>query len=410
MADKIIFGPWSGGVTADSAVVKAAVQNNHTVRLAMSRNSNLTGAELISPSLMNVAEMMVLTFNPSGLQPDTQYHYALEIDGQLVSAKQGRLHTFPPPAAPASFMFVCAGDADTGSAHEVFSVIRNEQPLFFLHLGDLHYANVNSTVMAKYREAYRQTLTAQTQAALYRDVPLAYVWDDHDYLANNTHGGSPGRRQARLAYQECVPHYPLVEGSGDVAIYQAFTVGRVRFLLTDTRSERDPQDDPGFNKTMLGARQKDWLKNELLLGKERNALVVWVNSVPWIGNREEFADEWFGYPLERDELGQFIDANHIRNLCMLSADAHMLAIDDGSHNHAPLGGGGFPVLQASPLDRRRSEKGGPYSHGSFPKSSGQYGVCKVKDDGGATVQVEWIGKRVGLSQPLVSFSFTAPRP
>jgi alkaline phosphatase D len=212
-----------------------------------------------------------------------------------------------------------------------------------------------------------------------------------------------------MTYQECVPHYPLVEGQGDVAIYQAFTVGRVRFLITDTRSERDPQDDPGFNKTMLGKKQREWLITELGEGKSRYALMVWVNSVPWIGKVEENADEWFGYPNERAALGQFITDEGIDNLCMLSADAHMIAIDDGSNNRSPNGAGRFPVFQASPLDRRRSDKGGPYSHGSFPKSSGQYGVFKVQDDGGASARVEWIGKRVGMSEPLVSFVFTSPR-
>jgi alkaline phosphatase D len=354
--------------------------------------------------------MTVATFQLSGLTPDTQYHYALEIDGALNSASQGRFRTFPPEETPASFMFICAGDAQTGSEHEVFTAIQSEDPLFFLHLGDLHYENVNSRLLEKYRKAYQQTLESRTQATLYRHTPLVYVWDDHDYLANNTHRFTPGRRQARKAYQECVPHYPLVEGAGDVAIYQAFTVGRVRFLLTDTRSERDPQDDDGFAKTMLGARQKQWLKEELRQGKTRYALAVWVNSVPWIGACEEHADEWFGYPQERAELGEFIVNEKIRNVCMLSADAHMLAIDDGSSNHPPNGGGGFPVFQAAPLDRFRSEKGGPYSHGAFPKSSGQYGVFRVEDTGGATVRVEWLGKRLGKSAPLVSLTFTAPRP
>lgn len=405
----IVFGPWSGAVTSNSATIKAAVKNGSTTRLALSRNSDLSAAEIISPRTTINPDMTVVAFDLNGLQPNIQYHYALQINGQIVNEKRGRFRTFPEPDKPASFMFVCAGDADTGSEHEVFEAIRREDPLFFLHLGDLHYANVNSTLMAKYREAYRKTLKSKTQSALYRDTPIVYTWDDHDYIANNTHRLTPGRAQARMTYQECVPHYPLVEGAGDVAIYQAFTVGRVRFLITDTRSERDPQDDPGFNKTMLGKKQREWLLTELREGKSRYALMVWVNSVPWIGKVEENADEWFGYPNERAALGQFITDEDISNLCMLSADAHMIAIDDGSNNRSPNGAGRFPVFHASPLDRRRSDKGGPYSHGFFPKSSGQYGVFKVQDDGGASARVEWIGKRIGMSEPLVSFAFNSPR-
>ncbi|MFN0111577.1 MAG: alkaline phosphatase D family protein [Blastocatellia bacterium] len=404
----ILFGPWSGAVTSNSAVVKVAVEPNRAARLAFSRNSDLTAAQMLSPSGSSLSEMKVVAFNPTGLQPNTQYHYALEIDGKLDGEKRGRFRTFPTEDQPASFMFVCAGDADTGSEHEVFDVIRNEQPLFFLHLGDLHYSDVNSALEAKYRKAYKKAISSKTQSALYRDVALAYVWDDHDYVVNNGHRLTPGRKQARLTYQECVPHYPLVAGTGDVPIYQAFTVGRVRFLLTDTRSERDDSDAPGFNKTILGQAQKQWLKDELRAGKDRYKLMVWVNSVPWIGEPEENADEWFGYTTERSELGQFIITEGIRNVCMLSADAHMLAIDDGRNNRPPNGAGGFPVFHASPLDRRRSDKGGPYLHGPVPKSSGQYGVFKVEDSGGTTVKVEWIGKRVGKTDPMMGLEFTSP--
>ena len=80
-------------------------------------------------------------------------------------------------------------------------------------------------------------LTQPGQAALYRHVPIAYVWDDHDYGPNDAGADSPTRTAARTAYREVVPHHPLVR-PGDSPIQQAFTIGRVRFVLTDNRSER----------------------------------------------------------------------------------------------------------------------------------------------------------------------------
>src|SRR5262249_53994277 len=155
---------------------------------------------------------------------------------------------------------VCAGDANTGSEHKVFDAILDENPLFFLHLGDLHYGDVHSTQVAEYRRKYSQALESKRQANLYRNVPLAYMWDDHDFCGNTSNTTFEGKPQARIAYQQCVPHYPLVEsaamGASNIPIYQAFTVGRVRFLLTDLRSERSPQDDKdNAKKTMLGEKQ-----------------------------------------------------------------------------------------------------------------------------------------------------------
>ena len=53
-------------------------------------------------------------------------------------------------------------------------------------MGDFHYADVNSTEVSDYRRNYDSVLTQPNQAALYRNVPVAYVWDDHDYCGNDS--------------------------------------------------------------------------------------------------------------------------------------------------------------------------------------------------------------------------------
>lgn len=421
MAGKIIFGPWAGGVTSSSAVIKAAVDKNNSAELILSRSSTLSNPEQFPPAVISVSgDMKVLTFTPDNLQPDTQYHYALKVGAAAPSTdKQGRLRTFLPENSAASFTFACAGDAKGGelfsgfSNHKVFDQIRAAKPHFFLHLGDLHYANINSKVIADHVRTYREVLNAQRQGELYRDVPVVYTWDDHDFCGDASDGESKGRKAARMAYQRCVPHYPLVEGDGDVPIYQAFTVGRVRFLLTDARSERSPRKLPdNAAKSILGARQKKWLKDELLAGKARFPLVVWVSSVPWLGDPKKNpvdTDGWFSYSTERAELGSFIQKNDIRNILMLSADAHMLALDDGSNNRGATGTGGFPVFQASPLDRTNSKKGKPFefSHGLFDFDDGQFGLITVNDSGGPTVQVVIRGRQ--MQTELVSLTFDSPR-
>lgn len=418
MADQIVFGPWVGAVTATSSLIKAGIENGAAVRLLIGDNIDLTGAQSMSPSASTTSpEMSVAAFDVTELESNREYHYALEINGVLVLERRGRFRTFPPPDAPASFAFTCAGDAKGGqlfsgySNHEVFDHIRGESPLFFVHLGDLHYADIGSTNVADHVDTYREVLNKTRQAQLYREVPIAYVWDDHDFCGNASDGQSPGRSAARLAYQRCVPHYPLVEGEGDVAIYQAFTVGRVRVLVTDTRSMRSNRTGPDDNeKTMLGVRQKQWLKDELLAGRDRYPLLVWVNSVPWIGDPEEEGDDtdaWFSYSTERGELGSFIEKNGIRNVLMLHADAHMIALDDGSNNRGATGAGGFPVFCAAPLDRSNSVKGKPFSHGIFATHKGQYGLITIDDPGGQTVRVRVSGRRKGLE--LVSLTFDSPR-
>ena len=62
---------------------------------------------------------------------------------------------------------------------------------------------------------------------------------------------------------------------------QSFTVGRVRFILSDLRSERDPDA-----RRMMSAAQDAWLRAELLAARDSGSpLIFWVSSVPWNGAR-----------------------------------------------------------------------------------------------------------------------------
>ena len=71
----------------------------------------------------------------------------------------------------------------------------------------------------------------------------------------------------------------------------------------------------------------------------------------------------------------------IDNLIMVSGDAHMVALDDGTNSDYSTGGGAsFPVFHAAPLDRPGSIKGGPYSDGTFD-GAGQFGLLDIADEG-----------------------------
>jgi phosphodiesterase/alkaline phosphatase D-like protein len=138
---------------------------------------------------------------------------------------------------------------------------------------------------------------------------------------------------------------------------------------------------------MLGAAQRAWLEAELDGGSHHAALVVWANSVPWIAAPTQSGDhwDWGGYDDERRRLAAFIQDRSIENLVIVSGDAHMLAIDDGTNSP-----GRIPVLQAGSLDRHGSIKGGPYSEGAYP-GGGQFALMTIRDDGNE-IEVIWSGR------------------
>ncbi len=335
----------------------------------------------------------VARFELTGLAPSSTVVYAVEMAGDEPTGRvDGRFRA--PTAGPHDLVIAAASCARSGSNGAVFDAIVAEDPDLFLALGDLHYANLESTDPQDHIDQWGRSLRQPGQAALFSSVPTAYVWDDHDYGPNDADASSPSREAALRAYRRAVPHHG-VDPDPDASIGQAFTVGRVRVVMTDTRSQRT-------EATMLGPDQLGWLIDELVTSSQTHAVVVWANPTPWVSATG--IDDWGAHPDERRQIADALAGAGVRNLVMVSGDAHMVAIDDGTNtDYATDGGGGFPLLHAAALDRPGSVKGGPYSHGTFP-GPGRYGVIEIGDDGGPTVTVRLAG-RTWDGEELVAHSF-----
>ncbi len=391
---------WSGAVTTDSAVVKAKLRPGiGQAKLLVHPTTEPEAVIEVPNSGHSEADANgIVTFSIAGLQPDREYRYSVETKGG--SGPPGRFHTFVD--GPMSFRIGFASCATTGSNHRIFDTLRALNPHLFIHMGDLHYEDIKRNDPSLFLKAYDRVLTSPRQSAFYRSTSVSYVWDDHDFGPNDADGTSASKPAALATYQQCVPHYPLSKVDGTVqTIQQAFTIGRVRFLQTDSRAERDPQDEvDGPQKTMLGSDQRAWLMEELRAARDRYALVVWVNGVPWITkNKPGSGHGWEPYSHERTVIADAIKELGLANrLIMLSGDGHMVAIDDGTNSNYASdqdpNEAAFPVIHGAPLHRFPRVKGGPYSHGSYaPRrwfpliQANQFGLMDVKDDG-TTIQIE----------------------
>ena len=146
----------------------------------------------------------------------------------------------------------------------------------------------------------------------------------------------------------------------------------------------------------------------MLEGKNNQGLIVWVNSIPWIGEQNletHRSDAWDFYAIEREEIANFLQKNNIdQKLIMISGDAHMLALDDGSNNnYASEGVASFPVIHAASLDSLGSIKGGNYSEKPI-KGRKQWGVLHFTDDGNKIeVRVELKKKNETKIEKIFSF-------
>lgn len=393
---------WAGATTSEGATVNAKFDSPfQSVRLVVSPSADLSDPDWFGGD--QVVGRPLVSFTVDGLEPDTTYHYVAEVDGELDPFRRGTFTTFPD--GPSSFLVAFGGCARVGSNGAVFDAIAELDPLLYTILGDFHYGDNDVEDLQRYNDVLDLTLTRPGQAALYRSTSIAYVWDDHDYGANDSTRDSVARLAAMASYRQYVPSYDLA--GPFTAVYQSFTIGRVRFIMTDSRAARDSKntvDDE--NKTMLGAEQKAWFKREVIDAAATHELVVWVNPVPWVTEASPGADSWGGFSTERQELADHLVDNGIDNLVMVSGDAHMVAIDDGTNtDFTSSGEGGFPLLHAAALDRPGSVKGGPYSEGAIG-GGGQFGTMEIIDDGGAIEVV--LTARNWEGETLLTYRFEVP--
>lgn len=416
-----VVNVWVGAVTASSAWVRGKVSGS-SVRLALSTSSDLSSPTYYGPVSPDAIDMV--SFRPDDLIANTQYYFVLEVDSVPAGGLSGKFRTFPLAGEPASFSFAASGDA--GHAPEypgvgnvvgpnylsnapVFDTIRTHpsDPLFFVHTGDIHYYNpggAQGTIgdsVADYRRGLDDVLAQPRQHALYRNIPLAYVWDDHDFGPDDSDSTTPGKPNVQQAYREKVPHYNL---PGDGGIYQSWQVGRVLFMMTDARSYRTPKEmSDGPNKTILGAGQKAWISN--LLQNTQAEFLVWISPTPWHETRRD--DTYQGYQYERQELADLItDLGWAHRMIMLCGDSHGLGYDSGASNTW----GGWPVYLTTPLDATPTVQGGTYDLG-YSAARAQYSIVTVTDEGGIiTVAATGYRNDQPVMQDALSYNPNPPEP
>ncbi|NNG15841.1 MAG: hypothetical protein HKM89_05110, partial [Gemmatimonadales bacterium] len=200
LPDTPVVWHWAGGVTTNNAVVVARVDGAATATLALTgpagSHSEHAGSEAGD----------VWRFELENLTPGTEYSYSLAVDGRTVSERIGSFSTFVD--GPMSFSVAAGSCARLGSNGMVYEAILEMDPDLFLVPGDLFYADHMKTA-GHFTEAFDETLTQPAQAALLAHVPVAYVWDDHDYGGNDADRTAPTRDLARQAFDTNVPHYRL---------------------------------------------------------------------------------------------------------------------------------------------------------------------------------------------------------
>ena len=367
------YRDWSlvGGVTSTSATFRVrgpSTDDGIRREFIVGTNPNLA---IEADQILNIpvafqdympVEHFVKAISIDTLEPRTPYYYGITRpqrtpNSAVMAGNVGYFVTPAPDGTRMDFTIATGSCSLSGSKSSSFSEILALNPLMFIHMGDIHYEDLNTLDIDERLSAYDRVMGSPSQRLLYQRTIFSYMWDDHDWLGSNADSNDEATASvAKQGYSLAIPHYPLGSTSSDVANaakYQAFTIGTVRFIVTDLRSESIKSTDQ-FAGQIYSIAQKEWLFNEFDQAVNYD-YVVWITTRPWTDPVKVGSDSWGGFEAERQELSAYI-ASTIgagpRNLLVLSGDNHMVAFDDGTntdYSGQDVYPGGFPLLHSGPL-------------------------------------------------------------
>lgn len=377
-----------------------------SVRGAFSRKPNMAPPLTYTAAVTPDAQHACQPGDATGLYPNTRYYYAAEVDGVLDRANVARAKTMPTLGRPLALTFgSCWAAPSQGSAHLPDhpvgnAIVAQHDAGANLHIfaGDFGYPNINTNDPARYRANYAEMCGIPAVAAIARSCAWDLVWDDHDFGPDNSNRTAPGRASAAAVYRQVVPQFDLPDSAG--AIYHAYNMTPdVRVITTDLRYYRSPDSDPDdASKTMLGAEQKAWLKEEWLAAKNAGQLIVWVNTQIWCidgpyatQGLNADGDHWGTFSTERAELDNYRAANGITDMVILTGDAHQICYRTGT-DYSTAKTVPTPVFAAAAYSRTPAYRSGAWEACSPPaEGDGHYGVLRIArgESGGHLVDCDF---------------------
>jgi alkaline phosphatase D len=339
-------GPQLGHVAHDHALLWVRATAAAPWKVFLSEVENPTATREFAGPQMGESTGFSGIVKLDGLKPATRYYYEVVLGDRVQTPRPlPEFMTAPEPNQPIKLRIAlgsCVGDTLAGAAPAWAELaarrtMKPEQGSFdlLLMLGDNHYAN--STEAEKLRVYYTAHRLTSGWRELAASSPIYAIWDDHDYGPNDSDSTQAGKEDSLRIFKEYWAN-PACGEAENPGCYYTFSRGDVQFFMLDCRYYRSPNKAPdGPEKTMLGAKQLEWLKRELSASKAR--IKVLATGSEW----ETFSqkDSWASFLTERNAFFAWIEEQKIEGIIFASGDRHFSAAYHVAGKFLEVSGGPF---------------------------------------------------------------------
>jgi phosphodiesterase/alkaline phosphatase D-like protein len=376
---KLLLGPILGGLSHHRANVWARTDAPAKMHVWLAAQPDGRDAKWIGAAELTEQDGCAGILPLAGLKPETKYFYAVSL--QKKRPPQNEFHaftTFPKPGTKRTFNFMFGScylppDEHGGlTMDKLRGQIESDALRFGLFIGDQIYADAEeynglgrvAVTLEEYRAVYERTWSRPAMRDFLPNLPLFMTLDDHEvdddwrWRDPSRHWGDisiyekvvrlfKGRppqerhlsgsrvRAALKAYEEHQAlHAPdlllpfAIDAKGEfifephdpASLAYTFYYGNAAFFVLDTRTMRVG----GKDRTMLGQGQwhvlQEWLKD--VNHKYPVIFIVSSSSLLHPFFFDVANDRWMGFPKERQHLLEFLAANEIEGVRILTGDLH----------------------------------------------------------------------------------------
>ena len=336
---QLISGPMLGPVELRDAVIWVEVgPATQNVQLSYSPQGPGGTAVRIDRKIEAGQPSTPIRFVLPDLQPATTYAYTLLVDGKLRPGGTFTTKTLWQWRQPApDFSFLTGSCAyfnepvydrpgkPYGGDSSIFKTMAKEKAAFMLWLGDnWYYREVDYFSAPGLRYRARRDRAQPVLQPLLKAMPHYAIWDDHDFGPNDADKSYILKDESRRIFLDYWPNPSA--GENGQGIYTKVSYGDVDIFMMDDRWFRSANEmdatvngAPNPAKRMWGAQQMEWLKNALLSSTATFKIIATGNQTLNPMSQAECLQD---FPIEFNELQQFLAAEKIAGLLFLTGDRH----------------------------------------------------------------------------------------
>lgn len=336
---RVISGPMLGPVELRDAKIWVEVSPEVNKVSIQYNKKGETKSSIINYKGVLGNEFNPIKFTIGGLDFNTTYQYRILIQGKATQAT-GEFTTkdlwqWRKPVPDFSFLTgSCAyfnqpvfdrPGTPYGKDSSIFETMAKENAAFMLWTGDAWYTREVDyySEWGLWYRASRDRAMPVMQNFL-KAMPQIATWDDHDYGPNDIGSNYILKDKSREVFNSyfCNPS----AGENGQGIYTMVTWGDADLFITDDRwwrsSDRTKDSingKPNPDKQLLGQQQMNWLKNSLLYSNAAFKIIVVGSQVL---NPASPFDKWADFPVEYQELMDFIKEYKLNGVVFLTGDRH----------------------------------------------------------------------------------------